>query len=163
MNRLSAIAVVILLAVVGVLSWMLLVKNASEPGHETTSWQTNTESPPPSSSSSDTPQPLSTKVVVITPKENDSVSKTFTVTGEAPGPWYFEASFPVQVRDKDGNILASVPAQAEGDWMTDKQVPFKATLKVETYAGPATLILLKDNPSGMPENDDSVSFPITIQ
>jgi len=42
-------------------------------------------------------------------------------------------------------------------------VPFTAQVTVEDYSGPATLVLLKDNPSGLPENDDSVSFSVVIQ
>jgi len=90
--------------------------------------------------------------------------KDFSITGEARGTWYFEASFPIEVLDKDGNVLAQVAAHAEGDWMTENFVPFRAGIKVpESYIGKATLILKKDNPSGLPEHDASISFPITIE
>src|SRR3989344_6517846 len=69
------------------------------------------------------------------------VGKEFSVIGQARGGWYFEASFTVQVLDKNGNQLAIVPAQAEGEWMTENFVPFKADLKIpESYIGPATLV-----------------------
>ncbi|MEK7614829.1 MAG: Gmad2 immunoglobulin-like domain-containing protein, partial [Patescibacteria group bacterium] len=76
--------------------------------------------------------------------------------------WYFEASFPVELQDKNGNVIAQGPAQAQGDWMTDAYVPFEATL---TFTKPAdgetgTLILRKDNPSGLPEHDDFVKIPV---
>ena len=110
------------------------------------------------------PEPLHARVVVTSPKANATVGKTFTVAGEAPGNWYFEAVFPVQVRDKDNNKIGQAQGQAQSDWMTTAQVPFKATITLDTpYSGPATLVLLRDNPSGLPENDDSVSIPITIQ
>lgn len=90
--------------------------------------------------------------------------KEFTISGSAVGTWYFEASFPVKVLDKNGNVLFSGPAQAQGDWMTTKLVPYKITIKVPTsYIGPATLILSKDNPSGLPEKDASISLPFTIE
>lgn len=90
--------------------------------------------------------------------------KEFSVIGEARGNWYFEASFPIQVLDKDGTMIAQGIAQAEGDWMTTEFVPFKADIKVPaTYIGPATLLLQKDNPSGLPEHDASISFPFTIE
>lgn len=108
-------------------------------------------------------EPLHTRVIVSSPKPNSSVAKTFTVTGEAPGNWYFEASFPVQVLDAENNKLVGVPAQAQGDWMTTAQVPFSVTVTVDNYTGPATLVLQKDNPSGLPENEDSLSIPIIIQ
>jgi len=92
------------------------------------------------------------------------VGKEFSVLGKARGTWYFEASFPVEVLDKDGKRLVSVPAAAQGDWMTENFVPFKADLKIpSSYIGRATLILHKDNPSGLPQNEASVSIPINIE
>jgi len=99
------------------------------------------------------------------------VGKEFSVIGQARGYWFFEASFPVQLLDKDDNVLATGIAQAQPDsetgeinWMTENFVPFKADLKAPaSYIGPATLILHKDNPSGLPEHDASISFPITIE
>ena len=77
---------------------------------------------------------------------------------------FFEASFPVVVLDKNGQVLANGIAQAQGDWMTENLVAFKADIKIPiTYMGPATLILKNDNPSGIPSRDASVSIPITIE
>lgn len=101
---------------------------------------------------------------VDTPFSGAVVGKDFSVIGKARGMWFFEASFPVQVIDKDGYLLATGIAQAQSDWMTENFVPFKADIKVpESYIGPATLVLKKDNPSGLLSNEASVSFPITIE
>ncbi len=90
--------------------------------------------------------------------------KEFGVIGKARGYWFFEGSFPIELLDKDGKLLATSIAQAEGGWMTEDFVPFKALIKAPIdYIGPATLILRKDNPSGLPENDASISFPITVE
>jgi len=90
--------------------------------------------------------------------------KEFSVIGEARGGWFFEASFPIEVLDEDGNTLATGHAEAQGEWMTADFVPFRGEIAVpESYMGPATLILRKDNASGLPEHDASVSFPITIE
>jgi hypothetical protein len=103
-------------------------------------------------------------ITVDLPFPGAVTGKEFSVAGKARGTWYFEATFPVQVLDKDGAILAQVPAQAQSDWMTENFVPFRADIKIpDTYTGPATVILKKDNPSGIPEKDASVSFPITIE
>lgn len=90
--------------------------------------------------------------------------KEFTIKGKARGTWYFEASFPVKVLDKDGKVLAQGPAQAQSDWMTTDFVNFKMDIKIpDSYIGPATVVMIKDNPSGIPEKDASISFPITIE
>lgn len=99
------------------------------------------------------------------------VGKDFSVIGEARGYWFFEASFPIEVRDENGNILFTAVAQAQPDpktgeinWMTEDFVPFKADIKIsQSFIGKATLVLKKDNPSGLPENDASISFPITVE
>ncbi len=103
-------------------------------------------------------------ILVDTPQPSQTVGKTFDISGKARGPWYFEASFPVEVQDKDGKVIGQNHANANGEWMTNEFVPFTATVTLaEDYVGPATLILKKDNPSGESANDASVSFPIVIQ
>lgn len=90
--------------------------------------------------------------------------KEFSVIGKARGTWYFEASFPVKVLDKDGKVLFRGPAQAQGEWMTQDFVPFKIDIKVpQSYVGPARLVLENDNPSGLPENEKSISFDFIIE
>lgn len=90
--------------------------------------------------------------------------KDFTVTGSARGTWFFEASFPIEVHDKNGALLTTGIAQAQSEWMTTNFVPFKAEIKApESYIGPATLVLKKDNPSGEAKFDAQISFPITIE
>jgi hypothetical protein len=90
--------------------------------------------------------------------------KEFSVIGQARGNWFFEASFPIDLLDKDGNILVQTYATAQGEWMTTEFVPFKGEVKAPIeYIGPATLVLKKDNPSDLREHDASISFPITVE
>ncbi len=91
-----------------------------------------------------------------------TVLPKFIVSGEARGSWYFEASFPVEVLDKDGKQIGQGIAQAQGEWRTEEFVPFRAELNVGDYSGSATIILKKDNPSGMEENDASLSVPVEV-
>ncbi|MBP6869065.1 MAG: Gmad2 immunoglobulin-like domain-containing protein [Candidatus Pacebacteria bacterium] len=103
-------------------------------------------------------------LVIENPTPDSVTGKEFTVTGMARGFWFFEASFPIQVLDSNGKALVTVVAQAQEEWMTEKFVPFKATVLIpSTYTGKATLVLMRDNPSGLPENDASVSIPFTIE
>lgn len=109
-------------------------------------------------------EPFASEMVKISsPLPNASVPRIFTVKGYARGTWFFEASFPVKVNDASGTVVGSGIAQADGEWMTEDFVPFTALVTVADYSGPATLVLLKDNPSGLPENDDAVSIQIVIQ
>jgi hypothetical protein len=82
------------------------------------------------------------------------------ITGSARGYWYFEASFPVSIRDSAGRLLAQHYAEAQGEWMTEDFVPFVAEVEVsEPLPEDFIITLHKDNPSGDPERDASVSYP----
>ena len=100
---------------------------------------------------------------VSSPQPNSVVSSPLIVTGEARGTWYFEVSFPVKLYDANNNLLAQAPAQALSDWMTTDFVSFSVTLTFPTPSTQTgTLVLEKDNPSGLPQNDDSVSIPVSF-
>jgi len=101
---------------------------------------------------------------VDTPFPNQIINSPVVIRGEARGPWFFEASFPVVLTNWDGLIIAQGVAQAKSDWTTDNFVPFEATLTFtidkKAYSNKGTLILKKDNPSGLPKNDNSLEIPI---
>lgn len=102
---------------------------------------------------------------VSSPRPNQVISSPLVIEGEARGSWFFEASFPVVVTDWDGLIIAQGVATAKGDWMTTDFVPFTATLtfKNPTYKNNGSLILKKDNPSGLPQNDNALEIPIIFK
>ena len=102
-------------------------------------------------------------ITVDTPLPNTAVQSPLEISGKARGPWYFEAQFPVTLVDGNGTVLAQAPAHAQGDWMTNDYVPFTAVL---TFNAPTTatgtLILKKDNPSGLPQNADQLEVPVSF-
>lgn len=97
------------------------------------------------------------KVRVVTAKQNTG---HFVVAGLVPGNWSFEASFPVQLKNNSGKTIAQQPAHVDGEWMTSDLQPFTAQLSYTAASGHGTLVLQKDNPSGLPANDDSVTIPV---
>jgi len=105
-------------------------------------------------------------LMVSSPKPNDMVTSPLIVTGEARGNWFFEGSFPIVIVDWDGLIIGEGIATAQGEWMTTEFVPFIATITYSiastTPRNNGTLILKKDNPSGLPEHDDSREIPIVF-
>lgn len=97
---------------------------------------------------------------VNNPRPNQKIGSPLVVSGEARGNWFFEASFPVNIYD-DNNLLGTGIAQAQGEWMTTDFVPFTLTLQFSQPQTPKGLLILrKDNPSGLPENDDQLEIPI---
>lgn len=103
----------------------------------------------------------------------DFIESPLTITGEARGYWYFEASFPVVLVNWDGLIIAQGIATAQDEWMTEDFVPFEVTLEFESpvfenaqgdhFSRRGALIFQKDNPSGLPEFDDALEIPIRFQ
>jgi hypothetical protein len=103
-------------------------------------------------------------IKIDSPRPNTVVTSPLGVTGQARGTWYFEAVFPIKLLDADGNVLVQIPAQAQGDWMTESFVPFKATLEFTApTTDTGTLVLEKDNPSGLPEHADSLIVPVKFR
>lgn len=102
-------------------------------------------------------------VRIAEPRPNTSVSGSVQIRGEARGPWFFEASFPVKLLNDQNEVIASSIATAEGEWMTEEFVPFTSELSVpESATGKGTLVLEKDNPSGLPENADELRIPVYL-
>jgi len=103
---------------------------------------------------------------IDSPRPNTIITSPLEITGEARGTWYFEASFPVKLLDGNGNNIPLSPPyiMATAEWMTENFVPFRATLEfIAPTTATGTLILEKDNPSGLPENDDSLIVPVRFR
>ena len=100
-----------------------------------------------------------------TPQPGSQITSPLTVSGEARGTWYFEASFPIEIQDAQGNVIGQGYAQAQGEWMTTDFVAFQSipiTFTAEPTGSAGTLVLKKDNPSGLPENEDQLLIPVVF-
>jgi len=107
--------------------------------------------------------PQNNLIKVDSPQPNQEIQSSFVVEGEARGYWFFEATFPIKLLDKDGNLLEQTFAQAQGEWMTEDFVPFKSVLTFSVSEDQeGTLVLEKDNPSGLPENADEIRIPVML-
>lgn len=103
-------------------------------------------------------------VVISTPERGGLVTSPLTVSGKARGNWFFEANLPVTLKDETGKVLAQVGAMTSEDWMTTEFVNFTTVLN---FQQPTTefgvLLIEKDNPSGLPENDASYAIPVRFR
>ena len=126
--------------------------------------QSTPDTPEPPTTSEPVPAatiPCTEAILVTSPQPNDSVGSPLTVTGQARGTWYFEASFTVRLFDVNMSELTVAPAQAEGDWMTEDFVPFEVALPAFTTGGPlGYLFLEKHNASDEMGLSCSVVIPV---
>jgi len=107
---------------------------------------------------------LADLIMIYSPRPNAKIASPLIISGKARGNWFFEASFPVKLVDENGNELANGIATAQSDWMTEDFVEFLATLEFTTPPTTAgTLILQKDNPSGLSEHNNQLIVPVEFE
>lgn len=108
-------------------------------------------------------------IFVENPKLGATVASPLTVKGKARGAWYSQGSFHVLLLDSGARTVAVGNARAQKSSTTESFVPFQAVLEFEvstsTTASPGekgTLVLIKANPGGLPENDGSIQFSVVF-
>lgn len=158
MNNRTGLVVIIVLLLVIIVGFVVLFAVPNSAG----------TSQPGSALSTTTPQ-TTTSIAVIdnlievtAPVIDATISSPLTVTGQARGTWYFEASAPYELRNSVGTVISQGHIDAQGDWMTEEFVPFKATIQfTKQKAGTTgTLVLRNDNPSGDPARDRVLEIPV---
>ena len=162
------LSVLIALAVVGVGGWYLYISR--QPTNYTSQpEQTKPQTPAaPEAMPQEKPTSYTSRQGMVLKVDESPqkapLSSPYTLTGQVPGNWSFEASFPVELVGSAGNTIAQSPAQLQGDWMTTDYVPFSVTLTFTQPSSlqPAKLILRKDNPSGLEEKADEVVIPVEL-
>ncbi len=123
-NRNTIWIIVAIIVIVGILFFAFKTpKNSQLPPKGDTQGDTT-------NNNSNTPPPANQMITITSPKEGDTVDATngFTVTGQAKGNWYFEATAPIAIYAKNGIKLTETYISAQGEWMTTNFVPFSGTI-----------------------------------
>ncbi len=105
------------------------------------------------------------EINLVSPKPYERVEMPLEIKGQARGTWFFEASFPLKLVDRSGNILLSSYIMTDEEWMTEELIEFEAEITSDRVIEGTVLsylILEKANPSGLPENADQLSIPIYL-
>lgn len=103
-------------------------------------------------------------IKVESPIADDLILSPVVIFGQARGQWFFEASFPIRLLDASGKQIGQGIATAQDEWMTTEFVDFEAELEFNQPAtATGTLILEKDNPSGLSEYDAQVTIPVSFE
>jgi hypothetical protein len=145
---------VVIVLILGILAFVPAAHGPTAPATHTTS-TAETDNPEPATS-------LDGNVRVSAPNAEDLVTSPARVAGNVTGGgWFFENTFPVKVLDGDGKVLGQGQAQALTDWESTGTVPFAAVIP---FAAPrfaaGSIVLSRDNPSGLPQNGQSFSIPV---
>ena len=102
------------------------------------------------------------KIIIEGPSPNEIITSPLVVKGQAVGNWFFEATFPLILKDENDNLIAQSYATAKGEWMTENFVPFEGIITFEKPQGgeKGILIFKKDNPSDLPQYDEELAIPV---
>lgn len=122
-----------------------------------------TESSPVVLADSELPISANSEIIVLSPKQNELVTSPLKIEGQAKGNWFFEASMPVKLFSGDNQLITAASTQALDDWMTEKPVRFSSNLEFSTNATSGYLVIAKDNPSGLPQNDGLIKIPVRFK
>lgn len=107
---------------------------------------------------------LKDHIQVTIPKPQAKIKSPVSISGKARGTWFFEATFPIELIDANGNTLGKGIMRTDEEWMTENFVKFSGELafeKPKTKMG--KLLLRNDNPSGLPENSKMLVIPINFK
>lgn len=160
------------ICVAGLGYWFLLMPPTPEDQGETRrdSEEVVSELPSPETVPEDVAQMITAMgdtIVLDAPAPYSTLTSPVTVSGRARGTWFFEGSFPITIVDWDGLIIGEGVATATGEWMTEEFVPFTATVTYTfdagSYSDRGAIILRRDNPSGLPENDAALEIPVYLR
>ncbi len=105
---------------------------------------------PPTATAPDAPveaASIGNLAIVDAPAPGARITSPVTITGTAPGNWYFENQFPVRLLDAQGAVIAEGPATPRVNWTDPGDKQFDATLAFSVATDtPATLVLEEDMP-----------------
>lgn len=147
MNKKLVIVLISLIIVIcGLIYIIKLIPDTTTPTTESSISYTNTSS----------------DEIIVDFKPGSTITSPLTITGQARGTWFFEATAPVVLVDWDGLIIGEGYIQTQSDWMTEDFVPFIGILEFvrPSYGNTGALILQASNPSDLPEYDRAVEIPI---
>lgn len=102
---------------------------------------------------------------IDSPLPGEEISSPLTLTGQARGIWFFEGDFPIILLDGQGREIALGYVSAKGEWMTKNFVGFQGLIRFDnTFSGrKGTLVLKKDNPTGLAQFDDILEIPVNFK
>ncbi|MDD3098212.1 MAG: Gmad2 immunoglobulin-like domain-containing protein [Candidatus Pacebacteria bacterium] len=102
-------------------------------------------------------------IFVFSPQRDQEIGTPLKITGEAKGPWYFEAQFSAELYNNDNELLGTAILTAKDDWMTEDFVAFEGDLDFHgQITSSGVLRFLSANPSGLAENQKTFEVPVKL-
>ena len=165
------VCIIIVLSAVALRIFSKVEKQTAVPAVYQTATSTNIATPTNSATSTNVATSVNdennsastSEIIISSPASGALVTSPLSVSGQAKGNWFFEANLPVKLLDENDNIILAHFATATSDWMTTEFVPFQGELNFTTTSTTGYLLISKDNPSGLPENDAAIRIPVRFR
>lgn len=100
-------------------------------------------------------------VKVDAPTSNARVTSPMSVEGVAPGDWYFEAVFPMELK-VDGKVIAEAPARAMTDWQTPGPKRFTGWMAFSVTEETQAMLVLSEDMPGEGKTPRTVEIPVVL-
>ena len=97
------------------------------------------------------------------PSDKYIVKSPLVIDGLLSGSWCFENNCIVHIKDSKGNILNTTSFNLNGDWMTEKLVPFSLEISYISNTDNGYIIFEKNNPSGLEQNCAFIVIPVIFK
>jgi len=107
-----------------------------------------------------TPPVVQPDVLIDSPDFNKTVSSPLLIQGKVRKSYTYEGAFPLIIIDETGNTLGQSTGRVTSLDMTQDYVSFTAEIKFQPTGSTGTLVFKNDNPSGLVQNEKSISFPV---
>jgi hypothetical protein len=107
-------------------------------------------------------EPVDYEVRLKSPQAGDIISSPLAIVGQAHANWYSEGGFAIELRDVDGNVIATGMASAVPGALqaADGYSPFKAEMTFSAATGTeGVLILWRSNPKGVNRTGELTPLP----
>ncbi len=107
---------------------------------------------------------ISNSPTISTPRENARITSPVIIKGVVPSGWMFEGQFPVELRDTNDKIIGrGIAKEVEsGSWSSGKSIDFITTVEFTSVGKSGFIVLLSDNPSGIPEKQLTFKLPVNF-
>lgn len=108
---------------------------------------------------------LGTDIADLNIINNQTIPSPASISGKIKGSFCFEGNCGLNLLDGAGNIIYTGSFMLEGDWMTEELVPFTAEFNFDAIATEVPngrIVILADNPSGLPENSWCYEIPVKL-
>lgn len=103
------------------------------------------------------PSPSPSEVILLVPHPSQALTLESgkILRGAVESSWVFEGVFPVIFTDTSGEVIYQTQARAQPSGVFEVTLDYPTTAPKDGF-----LILRADNPSGLPENDHELKFPV---